>query len=75
MAPFLVGRTTSDLTVDEEDAKCGRDESAAAGETERLRVVVGRPFPFFLKNGTLTVPSVDAISVICSAKKVADDVG
>ena len=50
MAAFRVGRTTSDL----EDEGTGTAEALAEGETERFRLVVGLPFPFFLKNGTFT---------------------
>ena len=50
------GRTTSDL---EEDAT-GIVIEVAGGDAERLRLVVGRPRPFFLKNGTVTL-SVSAI--------------
>lgn len=60
VALFLFGSTTSDLEV-EEEANPGRDESFAGGEGERFREVVGLPFPFFLKNGTLIRSSVDAI--------------
>ena len=62
--PFFVGSTTSDLVVPEDDdAKPAFDESpaAAAGESERFLDVVGRPFPFFLKNGTLTGSPADAM--------------
>ena len=50
------GRTTSDL---EEDATAIVIE-VAGGDAERLRLVVGRPRPFFLKNGTVMF-SVSAI--------------
>ena len=62
VAPFLVGRTTSDL-VGEAETRPGREDSFPAGEGERLREVDGLPLPFFLKNGTLTCSSVDAIVV------------
>ena len=45
--PFLEGTTTSDF---DEESTVG----PPVGEPERLRVVVGRPFPFFLKKGTVT---------------------
>ena len=52
------GRTTADLDMDADEDEEGPAPPCvgafAGGDSERLRLVVGRPRPFFLKNGTVT---------------------
>ena len=59
MAALREGNMTSDL---DEPAMVDGEELLAGGDTERLREVVGRDFPF-LKNGTFN-DSVDAMAVV-----------